>query len=243
MSKTVDPSESRWPRDTWLDAIWESEALKPNERVLAHAFARYAGKKKTTWCSWEELRRRTGIRSKNGVWSALKGLIDSGWLKETAKARQHYSARYELTIPTGQGSSSGTPESTQESPKETAGGAPEVPEMTPEVPEMTPRGPSQGPDISKDLSNGSLQPGGHAAPQTPLRQDDPPGRPTDQSNPPTVVATDQTDLATQPTTRVRRENIVPIFSRQKPENRPCGNCDTWLEPDGTCFNCRGRKAT
>jgi biotin operon repressor len=89
----------KWPRDLWLEAIWEDEAVKPYERVVAHVYARYAGKGETTWCSWDELRRRTGIKSKDAIWRAVSGLKKAGWLIEESPARQHRSAVYRLTSP------------------------------------------------------------------------------------------------------------------------------------------------
>lgn len=41
---------SRWPRDIWLDAMWDCEDLKPAERVIAYAYARYAGDGDIAWC-------------------------------------------------------------------------------------------------------------------------------------------------------------------------------------------------
>jgi biotin operon repressor len=93
----------KWPRDLWLEAIWEDEAVKPNERVVAYVYARYAGKGETTWCSWEELRRRTGIKSRDAVWRAVSGLKAAGWLVEESPARQHRSATYRLSSPLAAG--------------------------------------------------------------------------------------------------------------------------------------------
>lgn len=89
----------KWPRDLWLDAIWDDESLKPAERVVAYAFARYAFEKDTTWCAWAEITRRTGIKSKDTIWRTIRSLIASGWLVEIEPARQHRSAVYQLTAP------------------------------------------------------------------------------------------------------------------------------------------------
>jgi hypothetical protein len=70
----------KWPRDLWLEAIWEDESLKPNERQVAYVYSRYAGRQDTTWCAWAELRRRTGLRSRDAVWRAIQGLQKAGWL-------------------------------------------------------------------------------------------------------------------------------------------------------------------
>jgi len=226
-----------WHRDVWMDAVWDS-TLKPNERAVAYAFYRYAGNKKTSWCTWEELIRRTGIKSRNGVWLALKSLIELGWLEESEKARQHYSARYKLVIPPVQESPVGTPETSPTGTPED----PDVPHGDPDVPEMNSDVPLGDPTLLTHPSNTPFQPGGHAAPQTPLRGDDPSGHLTDSSDSPIQGGTDQNELATQPTTRARAENVVPIFSRTEAANRPCGKCGIYLEPDGTCFNCNRRHA-
>lgn len=89
----------RWPRDLWLDAIWEDPALKPNERVVAYVYARYAGSGDTAWVSWPEIMLRTGMTSKRTVSRALKVLTDLGWLTVVARARQHRSTVYRLTVP------------------------------------------------------------------------------------------------------------------------------------------------
>lgn len=88
-----------WPRDGWLDAMWDDDTIRPNERVVAMAYARFAGSRDLTWCTWEELKRRTGLRSNDAINRAIKGLLDGGWLVEVEPARQHYSARYRLIQP------------------------------------------------------------------------------------------------------------------------------------------------
>lgn len=100
-------ADDRWPRDLWLDALWEAEHLRPNERLVAHVFARYAGRETTTWCSWDELRRRTGLRSRDAIWRALQGLLTAGWLAGVSPPRQHSSAVYRMTGPAGSGFSAG----------------------------------------------------------------------------------------------------------------------------------------
>lgn len=89
----------KWPRDLWLEAIWEDETLRPTERIVAYVYARYAFEGNTAWCSWDEVRRRTGIRSRDTVWRAITALTDAGWLTEVADARQHRSAVYRLSVP------------------------------------------------------------------------------------------------------------------------------------------------
>lgn len=199
----------RWLRDEWLDAMWDAVSLTPNQRAVAYAFFRYAGKKGVTWCPWKELHRRTGIKSRDGISRAIHGLLDSGWLLEVDRARQYYSARYLLIIPEVQESGTQTPEEsvkqTTEDPRSPFNGA--------RSPSPDTRSPFNGPDSSNNPSDTPFQPGGHAAPQTPLRGDDPSGHLNDQRDLPTSVVTDQMDLATQPTTRVHVENVVDFTSR------------------------------
>lgn len=152
----------KWPRDLWLEAIWEDPTLKPNERVVAYCYAQYAGKTSTTWCSWEEIKRRTGIRSKDAVWRAVSGLIRARWLKEIQPARQHRSAVYRLTCPVD--NSPEVRETDLSGVRETDPWNPEVRETAPEVRETAARGPGNGDqrsvkrdaialiDLSQDLS-------------------------------------------------------------------------------------------
>lgn len=100
---------SRRFRDRYTDAIWEPNALRPNEVLVALAYAKYAGAKDPTtgtradddvaWVDWSTLSDMTGIRSKTGLSRATKALIDAGWMTRVAAHRQHRSPRYRLTIP------------------------------------------------------------------------------------------------------------------------------------------------
>jgi hypothetical protein len=214
----------RWHRDVWFDAIWGCQALKPNERIVAYVFARYAGKLTVTWCAWDELRRRTGIKSRDGISRAIHGLIDSGWMTEIEKARQHRSARYELTIPASQMSGKQTP---QQSGKQTPDGSsssgdghPSSPADETSSPSPETSSPFSGPEVSTLGKDHRDQNGGHAAPRTPLRQDDPSGRPTDQRDSISERGTDQTDLGTQPTTRAGPENVIDFASRRRKDHSP-----------------------
>lgn len=147
MSDEASGAPEKWPRDRWLDELWDRPDVKPNERVVAYAYARFAGDGDVSWCVWEELRRRTGIKSRDALARALAGLKDNGWLKEVEKARQHYSARYRLTIP-----QQSAKQTAQQSAKQTTGGASSLSgETRSSFPETS--SPSNGPD----LSNGSLR--------------------------------------------------------------------------------------
>lgn len=145
--------EGSWPRDTWLDAIWNCPDVKPNERAVAYAYARYAGSADVTWCPWDELKRRTGIRSRDALSRAISGLIEAGWIVEVERARQHYSARYRLAV--GQQSISRTPEP-QASVSRTSGPAQSSASRTPET-LSSPSGEISSPFNGPDLSNGLLR--------------------------------------------------------------------------------------
>lgn len=91
----------RWPRDAFVAAVWESEQLRPLERIVALAYADHAKDSDVAWVTWTRLSQRTGIRSKTALSKATKGLVDAGWLKCVRPARQHYSPEYQLLIPVG----------------------------------------------------------------------------------------------------------------------------------------------
>lgn len=96
-------------RSRYSDAIWEPNALRPNEKLVALTYARYAGAKDprngdtadedVAWVDWITLSEHTGIRSRDGLNRATRGLIDAGWMHQIEAARQHRSPRYRLTIP------------------------------------------------------------------------------------------------------------------------------------------------
>lgn len=208
-----EPSSSRWHRDVWFDAVWDSDGPKPNERLLAYTFARYAGRKRVTWCPWNELQKRSGIKSRDAIHRAIRGLVEGGWLVEVQRARQYYSARYELTIPEAQESVKRTSEGSVSRTSEAARG----PLKSSRRPLKSSRGPLNGPEASTTSYEQKLGTGA-TLPPPPLRgNDDPSGRrSTDQGDLRLERGTDQTDLDTQPTTaHVRNENVVPIFSRKK----------------------------
>jgi hypothetical protein len=168
----------QWPRDRWLEAIWECSALSPSERIVAHVFGRYAGKKEITWCVWDELIRRTGIKSKTTISKFISKLVNGGWLLETEPARQHYSARYQMTIPVagdgGQTSRTWTSERSRRTKSGRLAGvgpAPDVQNLdVPDVQVLTPD--IQNLDPSTQTQNSDLQPGG-TLPPDPLRTERP----------------------------------------------------------------------
>lgn len=96
-------------RDQYTDALWAPNALRPNEILVALAYAKYAGARdpKTrekapddvAWVEWSTLSTMTGIRSRDALWRATRGLLDAGWMKQAEAARQHRAPRYLLTIP------------------------------------------------------------------------------------------------------------------------------------------------
>lgn len=90
----------RWFRDEYRDALWKPNALRPNEILVALAYAEYAGKDDVSWVNWTTLSDMTGIRSKTTISNAVKALVDAGWMEQKEPARQHRSPRYRLTIPT-----------------------------------------------------------------------------------------------------------------------------------------------
>jgi hypothetical protein len=95
-------------KDTYAEAVWGENVLRPNEKLVALAYARHAGAKDNgtkvdddvSFVTWVRLSTMTGIRSKDALNRAMKGLIESGWLMPHEARRQHRAPRYKLTIPT-----------------------------------------------------------------------------------------------------------------------------------------------
>jgi len=94
----MSKKDAPWPRDLWLDAMWEREDLRPNDRAVAYAFARYAGRNEITFCPYSELQRRTGC-GKDAAIAAVRRLTSAGWLTVETEAHQNYATRFRLTIP------------------------------------------------------------------------------------------------------------------------------------------------
>lgn len=205
---------TRWPRDVWMDAIWDCETLTPPQRAVAYTFARYAGHRDTSWCPQNELRKRTGMKSRTAISDAVKSLVDGGWLMLVEKARQHRSARYRMVVRGVQMSTSRTSKAPGFDPDVHEVDIPDVHLVDPDVHLMDSDVHETVPISLTDYSNGSLGPEGHAAPRTPLRQTTPSGRSNETATPIPEVVTDQADLATQPTTRARAENVVDFASRK-----------------------------
>ena len=90
-------------RNQYLDALWGPNALRPNETLVALAYAKYAGSKdnpeNVSWVTWVTLSEMTGIRSKDALNRAVKGLVAAGWLDPIEQRRQHRAPRYRLVIP------------------------------------------------------------------------------------------------------------------------------------------------
>jgi hypothetical protein len=164
-----------WFRDLYADAVKNcGYALRPNEKLIALIYADYAGdadnpRNNVSWVSWPELSEKTGIRSKDALNRALRGLEKTGWLKLKDKRTQHKSPRYWIVIPDHPevretyvwDGEELTPEvreadrcpvdNTASVVRETDHwDSSEVRETTPEVRETTPRGTPDVPDHSKE---------------------------------------------------------------------------------------------
>lgn len=97
-------------RQQYQDALWAENALRPNELLVALAYAKYAGAKDprtgekapddVAWVEWVTLSTLTKIRSRDALNRATRGLVDAGWMRQVEAARQHRAPRYQLTIPT-----------------------------------------------------------------------------------------------------------------------------------------------
>lgn len=199
--------------------MWESETLTANERCVAYVYGRYAGRSDISWCLWDELRKRTGIKSRDAIHRAVKGLIKAGWLILTEAAKQHYSARYRLTIPS-QGSGKRTSETTAQAPSSPANGRLEGAATGPvvretDIPVVRQTKPVvRLPDPSTQTQNSDLQPGG-TLPPDPLRPEHPSGTRNDQAERLTAVPHLNSTKQVTHQTRTRKNAVaqrqIPIM--------------------------------
>lgn len=93
-----------WFRDEYSQKVWECDSLRPNEILVALAYADHAGdpdnpSNDIAWVVWRRLSQRTGIRSKDALSRALQGLVAAGWMELVEARKQHRSPRYRLMIP------------------------------------------------------------------------------------------------------------------------------------------------
>ena len=93
-----------WFRDQYADAVWECEALRPTEKLVALTYADHAGDPENpgndvAWVTWPRMSQRTGIRSKDSLNRAVRYLVGRGWLVLVEGRKQHRSPRYRLVIP------------------------------------------------------------------------------------------------------------------------------------------------
>lgn len=221
--------------------MWNTTELHPNERVVSYVFARYAGKKNVAWCKWDELVKRTGIKSKTTISKVINQLINKGWLKESEPARQHFSARYELTIPmSGDGGQTSTSWMSDRSRRTRAGRlrpaetAPDVQNL--DVPDIQVLVPDiHLVDPSTQTEHSDLQPGG-TLPPDPLRTERPQAvTRTDRIDPLTAVPDLNDTQQVTSKTRARIESTDrPLMTVIQGE---CAECGTLLDPDSSCFRC------
>jgi hypothetical protein len=94
-------------RAAYTDALWNPNALRPTERLIALAYAKYAGAKgadeDVSWVPWATLADMTGIRSRSTLNLATRALEDAGWIEQIEAAKQHRAPRYRLSIPPNPG--------------------------------------------------------------------------------------------------------------------------------------------
>lgn len=91
---TSPPSQRRWPRDAYTEAVWSS-ALTSTQRLVALAYADHARDTDTAWIAPERLEARTGL-GRTAAKTAVRALVEAGWLVLVEAARQHRAPRYRL---------------------------------------------------------------------------------------------------------------------------------------------------
>lgn len=112
------PRSERWPRDDFARSVWDSDQLKPLERLVALCFADHAREHDWAFVTYPRLMACTGL-SRDSAVRAVKGLRDKGWLEVKEASRQQRATRYWLRCP-AQPSASQTAAQAQGSVSQTA---------------------------------------------------------------------------------------------------------------------------
>lgn len=94
---------SRWPRDRYVRAVWESD-LKALNRLVCLAYADHARKGDTAWLTLDRLAEVTGMARSTAA-ARLADVVDLGWLVLVEQGRQHRASRYRLVDPAQQSGS------------------------------------------------------------------------------------------------------------------------------------------
>ncbi len=97
---------TRWFRDDFSDAVWESEALTAAEKAVAETYARHArderGEKTAgadlSWLTYPRLMSKAGIKRRATVSAAVERLEELGWLDPVERVSRRATV-YRLTIP------------------------------------------------------------------------------------------------------------------------------------------------
>lgn len=85
-------------RFKWRDAVLESD-LSTRNKMVALVFEWHASKgPQYVWVAPERLQSLTSL-GRTAAKTAVRELVEAGWLTVTEEARQHRAARYSLTIP------------------------------------------------------------------------------------------------------------------------------------------------
>lgn len=93
------PLQPEHGRHAWVDAVWATSDLKPLEKLVALAYAKYAGEgTERVWVTFDRLVSHTCL-SRDAASRALRGLREKGWLVMVEAARQQRAARYQLVEP------------------------------------------------------------------------------------------------------------------------------------------------
>ncbi|MBF9135178.1 hypothetical protein I0C86_40580 [Plantactinospora sp. S1510] len=93
-------------RDTYRDAVWESDELSAVEKATAETYARYVRNRDgdrapdadLAWLDYPTLMAKAGIGRRANAAKTAKGLVEKGWL-EVVRAVSRRPTLYRLTIP------------------------------------------------------------------------------------------------------------------------------------------------
>lgn len=95
-----------WPNQVYVDAVWDSEQLTSTQKITALCYAKYANARQwlrcrdRAWVVYSELKKKTGIRSRETIAKVHADLVALGWLEPAGPSPGHRQRIvYKLALP------------------------------------------------------------------------------------------------------------------------------------------------
>lgn len=158
-----DEKPRRWFRDSYADAVWAADGqLTANEKLVALVYANHAGaddkpedrpESDTAWVTWARMAQQTGIKSRDAINRAIRGLEDKKWLDQLEPPAGHLAPVYRLLIPLPPAVREADPCDRQQSVSRTPSRASSTRDGLEGSAKQTPRGTADVPNSSTELLN------------------------------------------------------------------------------------------